>query len=156
MDFESPYVFYRDYDETTISFALSKAPAGSSLMQHCYTYLSQMPPEDRARLSWQEIGSDFAQGAVEYFHMTDYAQPGRVFDPIHGTRVRDLVNPSPDPPFDLTDSYSLHLFHAVWNQGPSDRTGRGFDLGQPISADLNTDAEYPPDCLYEKLKALYL
>jgi hypothetical protein len=156
MDFDSPYVFYRDHDESTISFALSKAPAGSELMTHCYTYLSQMAADERARLSWQEIGAEFAQGAVEYFHMTDYAQPGYVFDSIHHTRVRDLVSPSPEPLFDLSKSYSVHLFHAAWNSGPIDRTGKGFNLDLPQGEKLDTDATYPSDCLYERLKRRYL
>jgi hypothetical protein len=144
------YCFYRDQDESTISFAVSKSPAGSPLMQHCYDYLAQMDPEDRARLDWQEIGSDFACGAVEFFKMTQFAQPGYVFDPIHWTRVRDLINPVAK--WDLSRSYAAHLFHAAWNKGPHDSSGKGFDLGHKLSDDLDTDVSYHSDCLYEQLK----
>jgi hypothetical protein len=154
LDFSSEFVFYRDHDESTISFALSKAPAGSEIMRHCYDYLSVMDLDERARLSWQEIGSEFAVGAVEFFHLTRFAQPGIIFDPVHWKRVRDLVDPAAK--FDLSQSYSLHLFHAVWNAGPHHKTGRGFDLGHFPGDAIYTDGEYHPDCLYEQLKRRYL
>ena len=57
---------------------------------------------------------------------------------------------------DLADSYSIHLFHAAWNNGPEDSTGEGFDLGRRLwGAKLDTDAAYHSDCLYEKLKRRY-
>jgi hypothetical protein len=114
-----------------------------------------MDADARSRLSWQAVGTDFILGAVEYFEMTDFAQPGRVFDPVHHERVHDLVDPTRE--WDLSQSYSLHLFHAAWNNGPSDSTGVGFDLGRRLwGRRLDTDGEYHPDCLYEKLKRRYL
>lgn len=154
LDFKSEFVFYRDYDESTISFALSKAPAGSPLMRHCYDYLTAMTTDERAGLSWQAIGSDFARGAVEYFRMTQFAQAGPTFDPIRWTRAKELVDPVAK--FDLSQSYPLHLFHAVWNRGPVDSTGKGFDLGLRPGEPIWTDATYHPDCLYEQLKRRYL
>ena len=154
LDFESEFVFYRDHDESTISFALSKAPAGSALFKHCYDFLRNMPSEDRAHLDWQEIGSDFACGAVEYHQMTGFAKSGRTFDPVHWENVRTVVDPTVK--WDLNDSYSVHLFHAAWNAGPKDKTGRGFDLGQRPGVPLDTDREYSPECLYEQLKERYL
>lgn len=151
LDFTTEHVFYRDYDEDTISLALAKVPAGSPMLQHCYDWIDRLSLDQRSRLSWQEIGSDFVRGAVEYFKLTEFAQPGRVFDPIHHERVRDLVNP--DVEFDLSGSYSIHLFHAAWNDGPQDNTGEGFDFGRRLwGQKLDTNAEYHPDCLYEKLK----
>jgi hypothetical protein len=151
LDLSSDYVFYRDYDEITISLALAKAPAGSPLLQHCYDFIDRMGPDKRSRLSWQEIGSEFILGAVEYFNMTEFAQLGRVFDPVHHERVRDLVDPAAE--IDLTDAYSIHLFHAAWNDGPVDSTGEGFDLGRRLWGQrLDTNASYSPDCLYERLK----
>lgn len=150
LDFSADFCFYRDHDESTISFAFSKAPAGSSLMRHCYDYLSQMAPDDRARLSWQEVGTEFVSGAVEYFNLTAFAQPGYVLDPVHWSRVRDLIDPT--AAFDLSRSYSVHLFHAAWNSGPADSMGKGFDLGHRLDNPIWTDATYHPDCLYEQLK----
>lgn len=150
---DSSFCFYRDYDESTISFALSKAPINSPLMRHCYDFLSAMPLDERASLPWQAIGSDFACGAVEYFKLTQFARPGRTFDPVHWTRVHDLINP--DAKFDLSRSYAVHLFHAAWNKGPEDRTGKGFDLGHRTDVRLNTDGHYSYDCLYEQLKRRY-
>jgi hypothetical protein len=123
-------------------------------MAHCHQYLSAMSIDDRACISWQEIGSEFAVGAVEFFKMTQFAQPGYVFDPIHWTRAHDLINPAAE--WDLSRSYAAHLFHAAWNKGPQDRAGKGFDLGLKLADDLDTDATYHPDCLYEQLKARYL
>jgi hypothetical protein len=113
-----------------------------------------MTADERAGLSWQAIGSDFTCGAVEYFGLAQYAQPGRAFDPVHWSRAHDLVNPAFQP--DLSQSYSLHLFHAAWNQGPQDRYGAGWDLGQPSGEQISTDGKYDPDCLYEQLKRKFL
>jgi len=154
LDFSAPYVFYRDHDESTISLALSKAPAGAPVLQHCYDYVQSLSADERSRLTWQEIGTDLILGAIEYFHLIEFAQPGCTFDLVGPERVRELVDPAAK--FDLTGSYALHLFHAAWNQGPTDRTGRGFDLGQPSDVTLNTDATYDPTCLYEQLKRRYL
>ena len=151
LDFTSDLIFYRDHDEDTISLALAKASAGAPFLQHCHNYINALTFDERSRLSWQAIGSDFILGAVEYFNLNEFAQPGRIFDPIHHEYVRELVDPAVE--FDLADAYSIHLFHAAWNGGPVDSTGVGFDLGRRLWGQrLDTDAEYHPDCLYEKLK----
>lgn len=152
LDYSTPYVFYRDQDESTISFALSKSPVGSELMRHCHDFLHGMSQEERAQLSWQAIGSDFACGAVEFFKLTEFAQSGKAFDSVHWENVRSVVDPTVK--WDLSQAYSVHLFHAAWNSGPVDKTGRGFDLGQPLTR-LDTDANYHHDCLYEQLKRRY-
>ncbi len=155
LDFPESHIFYRDHDEATITLALSKAPAGSDLLRHCCDYVMSLDKDTREYLPWQAIGSEFVLGAVEYFGMTEFAQPGKVFDPVHHARVRDIVDPAVE--FDLSKSYSVHLFHAAWNRGPEDRTGRGFDLGLRFGEQrLDTDAVYPPECLYETLKRKYL
>ncbi len=154
LDFESEFVFYRDHDESTISLALAKAPAGASILQHCHDYIAALSIDERSRLSWQAIGSDFICGAVEYFDLAEFVQRGYIFDPVQHEHVRDLVDPTAT--FDLADSYSIHLFHAAWNNGPEDSTGEGFDLGRRLwGAKLDTDVDYHSDCLYEKLKRRY-
>ena len=94
LDHKSEYVFYRDYDESTISLALSKAPAGAPFLRHCYDYVQAMSLEERARLSWQEIGTELVLGAIEYFKLTGHAQPGRAFDPVQWERIRSIVGPT--------------------------------------------------------------
>jgi hypothetical protein len=154
LDFTAPYVFYSDYDDSTISLALAKAPAGAPLLQHCYDYVSSLTLDERSRLSWQAIGAEFICGAVEYFKMTEFVQPGYVFDSIQHEHIRDLIDPVAE--FDLSRAYSIHLFHAAWNDGPQDNTGEGFDLGKRRWGQrLDTDATFHPDCLYEKLKRRY-
>jgi hypothetical protein len=154
LDIQATYCFYRDYDEATISLALSKAPVGAPFLDHCATYIESMSAEDRRRLSWQEIGTELVLGAIEYFGLTKFAQPGYVFDPIHHSRVRSLVDSTAE--WDLSRSYAVHLFHAAWNSGPEDKTGRGFDLDIPPGPRLDTDGKYPEGCLYEILKRRYL
>ena len=126
-----------------MSLALSKAPAGSPFLEHCANYIESLTLEERLRLSWQEIGTELVLGAIEYFDLVRYAQSGRIFDPIHWTRVRGIVDP--DAIWDLSHAYAVHLFHAAWNSGPEDRAGKGFDLGQRLGLRLDTDGEYPED-----------
>lgn len=147
---DSAYCFYRDQEESTISLALSKAPIGSPLMRHLYDYIGGMKQEERDQLSWQAIGPDLTHGAIDYFGLSAFAQPGYVFDPVHWSRAKELVDPAAK--WDLSRSRSVHLFHAAWNDGPQDRLGRGWDLGQPSSKRIDTDGSYHPDCLYERLK----
>ena len=153
LDFPESMCFYRDYDESTMSLALAKAPAGAPFLQHCADYIESLSLEERARLSWQEIGTELVLGAIEYFKLTSHAKSGRTFDPVQWQRVHELVDPAAE--FDLSESYSVHLFHAAWNKGPEDRTGKGFDLGHRPGLQLDTDGEYPEGCLYEKLKRRY-
>jgi len=150
LSFDTSYVFYRDHAESTISLALSKTPAGAPFLEHCHQFIAQITPAERARLAWQEIGSDFVCGAIEYFGLDQFAQRGKTFDPVQWQHVRALVDPAAK--FDLSESYSVHLFHAAWNSGPVDNTGQGFDLGQQPGEKIWTDATYHPDCLYEQLK----
>jgi hypothetical protein len=77
-----------------------------------------------------------------------------VFDPVQWKNYRLLVDP--DAKWDLSQSTSVHLFHAAWNKGPEDRLGKGWDLGQPLGEPLLTDGKYPEGCLYEQLKRRYL
>jgi len=155
LDFPAPYVFYSDHDDSTISLALAKAPAASPLLQHCHDYISSLTADERSRLPWQAIGSDFICGAIEYFKMTEFVQPGYIFDPVQHEHIRSLVDPAAE--FDLSRAYSLHLFHAAWNDGPQDSTGEGFDLGRRLWGQrLDTNAQYDLNCLYEKLKAKFL
>jgi hypothetical protein len=154
LDFAEPQVFYRDFDESTVSFALSKAPAGADFLQAALDHVNRLTPAQLASLPWQAIGSDLACGVVNAFGLDRFAAHGVTFDPVRWDRARLVVDPAAT--WDLADSYSLHLFHAIWNAGPSDRQGKGFDLGQPAGPWLDTDAEYPANCLYEQLKRRYL
>jgi hypothetical protein len=153
-DFSAEYVFYRDHEETTVSLALSKAPAGSPALRWCYDYLNRISVADLAVLPWQAIGSSFIQQIVGVFGLARYIPSGMLFDPIQWDKIKSVVDPKAK--WNLSRSYSLHLFHSVWNTGPEDRTGKGFDLGQPSDEALWTDGEYPAECLYEQLKARYL
>jgi hypothetical protein len=106
-----------------------------------------MSSERLSKLSYQEIGPDLTREVIPKFNLGQYAQPGITFDPICWSKTTSLIDPRVS--WDLSASYSLHLFHGAWNNGP-----QAF-----VHADgnrLNTDLEYPEGCLYEQLKKRYL
>jgi Glycosyl transferase family 2 len=144
-DFSSDYVFYQDADESTISFAVAKAPAETPIMRYCYDFVSSLTQEQVSKLSYQEIGPNLTARVVPQFKLTKFVQPGIVFDPIHWSRTSKLVDPS--AVWDLSKSYSLHLFHGAWNNGPE---------AHAHSSSPSTEKEYPEGCLYEQLKRRYL
>jgi len=146
-DFPEEYVFYRDAEYSTITFAVAKSPANSPLMRHCYNILDSMNQERLDAAPYQALGPDLMRVAVPQFGLDQFAKPGYVFDPIRWNRTTALIDPTAK--WNLTRAYSAHLFHGAWNHGHEAGAMPGTDK-------LNTDATYPEGCLYEQLKRRYL
>ena len=146
-DFPEEYIFYRDANYSTITFAVAKSPANSPLMQYCYNLLDRLSPAELAAMPYQACGPELMKHAVPQFGLDQFAKSGYTFDPIRWDRTADLVNPNAK--WNLTRSYSAHLFHGAWNGGCQAWAVKGASI-------LNTDGAYPEGCLYEKLKRRYL
>jgi hypothetical protein len=146
-DFPEEYVFYRDTDYTTITFAVAKSPANSPLMQYCYNLIDHMNQTELDAAPYQALGPDLMRIAVPLFGLDQFAKPGYVFDPIRWNRTPELVNPNAK--WNLARAHSMHLFHGAWNKGHE--AGAMADTNK-----LDTDGTYPEGCLYEILKRRYL
>lgn len=146
-DFEEEYVFYRDQGETTITWAIVKAPANSPIAHHCYDWVMEMSLDRIQSLKYQEIGPHHTQWVIPRFGLERFAPRGYVFDPVGCTHITSLVDPTVT--WDLSRSYGLHLFHGAWNNGHE-------AFAVPGSEILQTDHQYPEGCLYEQLKRRYL
>lgn len=145
-DFQSEYVFYRDHDESTISCASVKTPPNSPVMKYCVDTVRGMAQKWKS-LEYQDIGPNLTRYAVNAFGLTQFAQPGYVFDPIKWDRAGWLIQSGIK--WNLSRAYALHLFHGAWNGGHEAWAVPGSHL-------LNTDDKYPDECLYEQLKRRYL
>jgi hypothetical protein len=144
-DFADDYVFYRDIEESTISFAVVKAPVNSPVACYCYDVVDQLTQAQLDTMCYQTIGPVLTREAVPKFGLERYVPRGYVFDPICWNRTAQLVNPAAK--WDLSRSYSLHLFHGAWNNGVE---------SYAHSMSPQTDVKYPDGCLYEQLKRRYL
>src|ERR1019366_8192941 len=67
------------------------------------------------------------------------------FDPVHWDRAEQIIDPGVQ--WDLSKSYCVHLFHAMWNGGHE-------SCHYAISP--NSNGSYPSACLYERLKRRYI
>ena len=116
-------------------------------MKYCVDTIRDIGPEKWKNLEYQDIGPNLTRRAVSAFGLTQFAQPGYVFDPIKWDRAAWLVQSGVR--WNLTQSYALHLFHGAWNNGHE-------AWAVPDSCVLKTDEKYPDGCLYEQLKRRYL
>jgi len=150
-DFQTPYVFYRDFEESTITSIVIKCPAGSPIMEHCCDIVNKMSQNQLDHLCYQDIGSYLIYPAVKKFNLMHFAPSGITFDPICWFNCWRVVDPNKQ--WDLRQSYALHLFHAAWNEG---HEAWAIHKCMPNRKSPNTDDKFPDSCLYEQLKKRYL
>jgi hypothetical protein len=164
LDFPEPYFFYRDRDETTVTAALCKCPKGAPIMQYLYDTVNDLTPEQLSTCSYQALGPDLTRKLLmpqwvygfgmqpepnkQFTPLQKNFKPGITSDPIQFTRVCQIVDP--EVKWDLSQSYSLHLFSGAWKDMP-EHEARG-----DYRALGSKDAAYPDGCLYEQLKKRYL
>jgi hypothetical protein len=130
-------------------------------MQYCYDYIDKMSPSELAVLDYQAIGPHFTKGVVSKFGLMDYVPSGVTFDPVCWNRTPELIDPNAQ--WDLSQSYSLHLFHGAWNRGPQSFAFAKNNCECPDcikkpkdTFSQMTEVSYPAGCLYEQLKRRYL
>ena len=148
-DFTTEYVFAGcDWDTTLVQNCVIKVPAGSPIMQEWHRRIDTLSAAQVSRLKFQGIGPELCAQLVSQFGLRHYILPRQLFDPIHFDRVHRIVDPSAT--WDLTKSYSMHLFHAAWKGQHEADKRRDYALL------TGTDDKFPEGCLYEQLKRRYL
>jgi hypothetical protein len=136
-DFPEEYVFSSEVDRgvEVVDAAAIKAPAGSALAEYAFQVSGSKDPE---RLGWGETGPRLLGQAVERFHLQPYVQPSATFCPIPWPDWDAALRPGGDSRI-VPETFAVHLWNEVWRRNNHDK-----------------DAAYPPDCLFERLKAKYL
>jgi mannosyltransferase OCH1-like enzyme len=137
-EFEQPYVFGTEADREgrdVTNNGFLKAPAGNAAMAYATEVCLSKRPDD---LVWGETGPRLMQEIVARFALERYRQPHRVFCPIGFRDWARVLEPGVDWEFGV-ETRAVHLWNEMWRRGGRDK-----------------DASYPPDCLYERLKALHL
>jgi len=149
-DHTTPYVFVRDnIDEYYLSGCFMKTPKGAPIMQHCFNAVNAMSVKYRVDAGYQEVGPKMVHKAVLKFGLDNYVQPKLAFDPIPWHHITRIVDPN--TPWNLSQSYAIHLRGSIWNNGPNASAGK-----LPDGSVLMSEKKYSPFCLYEKLKRIYL
>jgi hypothetical protein len=134
-DFEGDHVFSseRTRDGRSVPNAtFLKAPAGSPVMGSLWDACRSKDP---AAIIWGETGSKLLAETLPRLATGSCLQDPDVFCPIDFFEWRRALDPG-DPRAFPESTRAVHLWHEMWRKEGSDK-----------------DAEYPPDCLYERLKA---
>lgn len=132
-DFDAPYVIATEpWKRITPTTAVIKAPAGSPAMAHAWDVCQS---KDRSALKWGEVGPRLMATLVKKFSLTSYLQPERVFCPFaFDSWHRALEEDASLPEIDET-TRAVHFWNEMWRRDGRDK-----------------DGDYPPNCLYERLK----
>jgi hypothetical protein len=117
-----------------VGSCLIKAPIGSPAMALA---LRICLAKDRAALRWGEIGPRLVAEVVEAQGLQRFVQPPAAFCPVSYRDWRQLIDPQ--PPALPAEAYAVHFWNEMWR-----RTGQ------------DKDADYPPECLYERFKRRHL
>lgn len=136
-DFPGEYVFSTQISHRGREVATScviRAPARSDVMAYAWDVCQRKNP---ARLVWGETGPTLMAKAVKRFGLDRYKASYRAFCPIDYEDWWKVLQPGFEPSFDER-TYAIHLWNEMWRRAGQDK-----------------NAQYHPNCLYEKLKRAY-
>ena len=135
--FDAPYVIATEpWKRITPTTAVIKAPAGSPAMAHAWDVCQS---KNRAALKWGEVGPRLMAKLVKKFSLKNYLQDERVFCPFaFDAWHRALEADASIPEIDET-TRGVHFWNEMWRRNGRDK-----------------DGDYPPNCLYERLKKKFL
>jgi len=136
-DFQEDYVFSSEVigENRYINSGIIKAPRGSEALAYAWQVCRSKNPEE---LVWGETGPRLMSDTVKRFSLERYAMSDSVFCPISVVDWEKVLDPEREWTFGET-TRAIHMWNEVWR-----RTG------------MDKDAQYHPDCLYERLKRKYL
>ena len=112
-----------------------KCPKG--LAEECFNFSYH---QNRSILRWGTIGPKLLGRVIDNWPLdmlSKYVQPPETFCPTNWFDAE--YDPVIHNPPDLSKSYAVHMWHEMWRR-----------------AGIDKDAEFEKDCLYERLKRLYL
>jgi hypothetical protein len=112
-----------------------KAPAGSGALRFAW---EECLGKDPTRLAWGETGPRLVAEAMRRFSLDRFLREPSVFTPVPHFAWEHVLEPGWDGEFPDT-THAVHLWNEKWRRAGRDK-----------------DASYPPDCLYERLKARFL
>jgi hypothetical protein len=136
-DFPEQYIFSSEMDrgQEVITSGVIKTPQGSALMAYAWEVCQSKNP---AELKWGETGPRLMGEAVKKFSLEQYKEPHEIFCPLGYQEWKKVLDPGWELPAN-ENVYAIHLWNEKWRAAGQDK-----------------NAQYPGDCLYEKLKRRYL
>jgi hypothetical protein len=144
--FDSQYVFASEHkpdgraaiqslSSTGVTNCVIKAPQSCAILEYA---VSVCRAKHNRPLKWGEFGPDLLNAAVEKFGLHSYVKNPMTFCPIPYFRFHDVILPRKELQF-ASETYGIHLWNDVWRRFNADK-----------------DEEYAPQCIYERLKRMYL
>jgi mannosyltransferase OCH1-like enzyme len=136
-DFPGEYVFSTEISHRGREVAtccVIRTPSSSDVMAYAWRVCQRKNP---ARLAWGETGPRLIAKAVKRFGLDRYKASCRAFCPIDYEDWRKVLQPHFEPSFDER-THAIHLWNEMWRRAGQDK-----------------NAQYHPNCLYEKLKRAY-
>ena len=135
-DFAEEYVFSSEISkgDEVVNCGAIKAPSGSPLLAYAWGVCQEKKPEE---LVWGETGPRLLGEAVGKYSLERFKRSYQVFCPIGYSDWETLIQPGESKVNDET--YAIHLWNEMWRHWGKDK-----------------NAQYPHDCLYERLKREYL
>ena len=153
-DFRSEFVFgsqamqdeveeRKRFGPALVNGNVIKAPVGAEIMKFCYEMSVGRASVDH---EWFELGPPLLTEAVKNFGLQSRIHSPCTFNPIDWWSWNDVISEQltvrtrTKLKFLLNRPvYAVHLWNSMWNRAGVDKSG-----------------DFPVDCLYEKLKRLYL
>lgn len=121
-----------------ISNTFMKAPAGDVHIGRLLAMVETRISEQQGRIQWGDLGVFLLRKELEQLEvLRPYVRPPAVFCPLDYFNLSDLICPGDYQPG--PETFAIHLWNEIWKRG-----------------NLDKNAIYHPDSLYERLKLLYL
>jgi hypothetical protein len=135
-DFRDEYVFASEFgnDGEIVTNAILKSKPGSPFAEHAWRACLAKDP---SKLVWGETGPRLVAEAIRTLGLERFTKPAKTFCPIAFREWGSLIRPEAGLVFDA-NTWAVHLWHEMWRRAGADR-----------------DANYPADCLFERLKSRY-
>jgi mannosyltransferase OCH1-like enzyme len=137
-DFAEQYVFsseLRNDGTATPNSGFIKAPPGSEAMAFAW---AKCLSKDPGRITWGETGPRLVTEVIRTYALHAFVRHYQTFTPVAHFEWERMLEPGWTSDF-TASTYAIHLWNEKWRQAGQDK-----------------NALYPPDCLYERLKAKYL
>ena len=133
-DFPEEYIFSSEMNDgsETINCGVIKAPKGSEVMAYAWRICQAKKPD---QLVWGETGPGLMSEAVRKYRLDKYQKPYYTFCPIsdwHKFLEPYVAAIHPQ-------AYAVHLWNEAWRLANQDK-----------------NACYHSNCIYERLKGMYL